>query len=137
MVEIDNSTEPKRGQFSPLFLWAGMAATGLLLSQCAFSKRVREEILERDGDCVDNDGNCLGGLIASHTNHNKRAKNYDSPENGNTRCHYHEMMYHIDTEGHNGLSRSENMDAIRGNAGMIGLLKQVGNIIAQRRGRRR
>ena len=133
MVEIHNSTEPERGQFSPLFLWGGLAVTGLLLSQFAFSKRVAQEILERDGDCVDNDGNCMGGLIASHTNHNKRAKNYDSPENGNARCHYHEMIYHIDTEGRNGLSRTENLSAIRGNAGMIGLLKQVSNIIAGRR----
>lgn len=136
MNELNNiSTEPERGLISPLFLYGGILVTGLLLSQCAFSRRVRQEILERDGDCVDRDGNCAGNLIASHTNHNKRAKNYDSPDNGHARCNYHEMMYHIDSEGHNGLNRSQNMDAIRGNAGVIGLLGVVGEIIRKRRRR--
>lgn len=133
MSEYNICTEPERGAIVPLLFYGGLAVTGLLLSQCAFSKRVRQEILQRDGDCVDADGDCMGGLIASHTNHNKNAKNYDSPENGHARCRYHEMMYHIDTEGHNGLSRSENMDAIRGNAGMIGLLNKIGEIISRRR----
>ncbi len=135
MVENGNNVrEPERGQFSPLFLSVGILATGVLLSQFAFTDAVRERILQRDNyTCVDQDDECLGGIIASHINHDKHNRNYNSETNGVARCHYHEMMYHIDSEGHNGLNKKQNMDAIRGNAGMIGLLGMVGEIIRKRK----
>lgn len=136
MVEINKSTEPERELVSSLFLSVGILATGVLLSQFAFTDAIRERILQRDNyTCVDQDDECLGGIIASHINHDKHNKNYNSETNGVARCHYHEMIYHIDSEGHNGLNRKQNMDAIRGNAGMLGLLSQVGEIIARRKRR--
>ena len=136
MLENDNSVRgPERGAFVPLFFYGGIIATGILLSQFAFTDAVRERILQRDNyTCVDKDDECLGGIIASHINHDKHNRNYNSETNGVARCRYHEMMYHIDSEGHNGLNKKQNMDAIRGNAGMLGLLSQVGDIIRRRKG---
>lgn len=135
MIE-NRSTESERGAFAPLFFYGGLVATGLLLSQFAFTDAIRERILQRDNyTCVDQDDECLGGIIASHINHDKHNRNYNSETNGVARCRYHEMMYHIDSEGRNGLNKKQNMDAIRGNAGMLGLLSQVGEIIARRKRR--
>lgn len=133
MAEIDRSTEPERGAFVPLLFYGAIAISGVLLSQFAFSTGIRREIIERDGGCIDADGNCQGRLIASHINHDKRSPNYNCPKNGVCRCHYHEMIYHIDTEGHNGLSHHENMSAIKGQAGILGLLGQVNEIIYNRK----
>lgn len=132
--EVNKSTEPERGAVASLFLYGGLTVTGILLSQFAFTDAIRERILQRDNyTCVDQDDECLGGIIASHINHDKHNRNYNSETNGVARCHYHEMMYHIDSEGHNGLNKKQNMDAIRGNAGMIGLLGMVGEIIRKRK----
>jgi hypothetical protein len=111
MVEIQNSTEPERGQFSPLFLWTGLAVTGLLLSQFAFSGGVRNQILERDGHkCV-----VCGStehLEAAHKNHS-RGKNYNHPEMGRTLCSACHLDEHQMMAGLNGLSKAQNDWAIQ------------------------
>lgn len=90
--------------------------------------------MQRDNyTCVDQDSECQGGLVASHLDHSKNSPRYNTESNGVARCDWHEMMYHIDSEGHNGLNRKQNMDAIRGRAGMLGLLSQVGDIIRRRK----
>lgn len=116
MIENHNiSTEPERGAFVPLLVYGGLVATGLLLSQCAFTSRVRHQILERDGyKCVDaGDGPCVGGLEASHLDHNRDNPHYNDPSNGETRCTRHHYYQHIREEGHNGLIKKHNTWAIQ------------------------
>lgn len=109
------STEPERGAVVSLFLYGGLVATGILLSQCAFTSRVRHQILERDGyHCVEEgNGECIGGLEASHLDHNRDNKWYNDPENGITLCTKHHYYQHIREEGRNGLIKKHNKWAIQ------------------------
>lgn len=106
MKENDNSSDILRAS-SP-FLLAGLAlATGVVLSQFAFSRGVRQQILERDGyRCT----RCGGTdhLEAAHYPTHKRDSGYDTVERGITldsRCHY---IDHVRNHGKNGLSKRQN-----------------------------
>mgnify|MGYP000689217179 CR=1 FL=1 len=115
MTEVGKSTEPERELFGSLLLYGGLAVTGLLLSQFAFTSRVREQILKRDGyKCVEEgNGECIGGLEASHLDHNRDNKWYNDPENGITLCTKHHYYQHIREEGRNGLIKKHNQYAIQ------------------------
>lgn len=106
MNELDNTQDTLRAS-SPIFLAAGIAvATGALLSQFAFSRGVRQQILERDGyRCV----RCgsTDHLEASHLGHRKDAT-YNTIERGitlDTVCHY---VQHVREHGKNDLTKRQN-----------------------------
>lgn len=106
---------PERGSepniVRPLFLWAGVALTGLLLSQFAFTRGVRRQILERDGyRCVV--CGATDHLEAAHINHSKKNPRYNDPGNGRTLCTDCHYTDHINRHGNNGLTRSQNEWAI-------------------------
>jgi hypothetical protein len=84
------------------------------ISTLAVSKKVRQEILNRDGhQCTDDSGEeHLGGLQVSHTNHTKD-EHYEDPANLTTRCERHHLVQHLESEGENGLSANHNHFGIR------------------------
>lgn len=112
MIENHNiSTEPERGAFVPLLIYGGLVATGLLLSQFAFTSRVRKQIFKRDG------GRCVvcgstEHLQAAHIDHNRDNPNYNNPKNGRMLCIADHLLDHIDRAGRNGLLPHQNDWAI-------------------------
>ena len=88
---------------------AALAVVGGLLTNCAFTTGIRNQILARDGGCVKR-GPHYGELEASHKNHNK--PEYNTPENGECLCTYHHLLEHQKMEGRNGLCRAGNKWAI-------------------------
>lgn len=113
MEEIQNFHEEADNglNLSPLFLWAGLAATGILLSQFAFSKKSRQAILERDGyQCVETGR--TDNLHASHIDHNRDNPDYDNPNNGRTLNIIAHLRDHILRVGQNGLTQEQNDWAI-------------------------
>jgi hypothetical protein len=79
----------------------------------AFSKSVRTEIRNRDLTCQDESGEThFGTLDASHIDHTK-GLGYQSVENGELLCLKHHLVAHIERDGENGLTESQNRWAIR------------------------
>lgn len=77
----------------------------------AFSRKSKHEIHERDGWV------CVGcgashPLEASHYNHDRSFSEYDSPDNGDTRCPDCHLEQHIQNAGCNGLNDNANDWAI-------------------------
>ena len=112
MIEIQESTEPERGRFAPLFFYGIMAGVGLLLTQFAFSNGVRKQILERDGYRCTVCG-ATDHLEAAHVNHNRDYPHYNSPDNGRTLDSYCHLIDHIERAGSNGLLPHHNEWAIQ------------------------
>lgn len=103
--------ETRRGAIVPLFIYGAMAVTGLLLSQFAFSRGVRNEILKRDGyHCVI--CGATDHLEAAHIDHNRDNPKYNTAENGFTADSYCHLLDHIDRAGSNGLLPHHNEWAI-------------------------
>jgi hypothetical protein len=77
-----------------------------LLSQAAFSLRTKRIIYERDVTCV----NCNGTsyLSAAHIDHNKKNPRYDDASNGRLLCGPCHLQEHINREGRNGITVSQN-----------------------------
>ena len=111
MTEIQESTEPERGRFAPLFFYGVMAGVGLLLTQFAFSNGVRKQILERDGYRCTVCGS-TDHLEAAHINHNRDYPGYNTPENGRILDTYCHLIDHIERAGSNGLLPHHNEWAI-------------------------
>lgn len=83
----------------------------LLISFGAFSRGVKREIHERDGWV------CVGcgktyPLEASHYNHNRSYPDYNTADNGDTRCPACHLEQHKKFAGRNGLSIKANNWAI-------------------------
>lgn len=114
MIEFNNSTEPERGAIVPLLFYGGLAVTGLLLSQCAFTKKVRREIVERDGSCQWDDPYTMheGRLEAAHYDHSRSNPDYNNAKNGRLLCTAHHIEDHIEREGQNGLPEYQNQWSI-------------------------
>lgn len=91
----------------PLFSIAAIT----LVSQGAFSRRSRRQILERDGYACKVCG-ATDCLEAAHINHSRDYKNYDDPSNGYTLCTEHHLEDHINRHGRNGLTKRQNNWAI-------------------------
>jgi len=112
MAEIGNSTEPERGRFAPLFFYGVMAGVGLLLSQFAFTRKIRQEIWKRDGGrCVE--CGSTQHLQCAHYDHNRDNDWYNDPENGRLLCWKDHLKDHIDNAGQNGLLPHQNDYAIK------------------------
>lgn len=112
MFEGKISTEPERGAVASLFLYGGLAVTGLLLSQFAFTRKVRQEIWKRDGGrCVE--CGTTQHLQCAHYDHNRDNPWYNDPDNGRLLCVKHHLEDHIDGAGSNGLLPHQNDYAIR------------------------
>lgn len=81
-------------------------------AEFAFSRKVRREILHRDGcKCVA--CGVTTNLEASHFNHDKSTVVYDSVANGETLCSVDHLIYHQKSEGSNGLTVQANRWAIK------------------------
>ena len=79
----------------------------------AFSRGVARRIKERAGwECEEADNTCIGGLEASHINHNRKYKDYNHPDNGKALCSGHHLDDHINRAGQNGLTKKQNKWAI-------------------------
>jgi len=108
----------ERERRSPLLLISVIGGLGLI-SQAAFSRKIRKQIGKRDNwHCQDEgcDKSFQEGTMvhASHYNH-KRGRNYDNPENGRIQCVEHHQMYHEEYVGRAyliGLTESGNLHAI-------------------------
>lgn len=112
MIELGKSTEPERGRFAPLFFYGVMAGVGLLLSQFAFTRKVREEIWKRDGGVCQNCGS-TEHLFCAHYCHSKDNPDYNNPDNGRLLsgdCHWLDHYYRA---GENGISLNQNLWALR------------------------
>lgn len=99
-----------RGISTPL-LYTLAIAGGIVLSQFAFSRKTRREILERDHfQCTES--GLEENLHASHFDHNRNNPDYDSPRNGRTLNIIEHLRDHIARAGKNGLTQSQNDWAI-------------------------
>jgi hypothetical protein len=79
----------------------------------AFSKKVRREMIERDGGCQWFTDDHEGGLEAAHTDHSRSNPNYNSLDNGQMLCTKHHRADHVERAGSNGLSFEHNNFAIK------------------------
>lgn len=107
-------------------LKSGLALTaGIVLSNFAFTKEIREVIRHRDRDCQWGEEDMhLGNLHCAHINHDKFYEKYNDPENGRLLCEKHHYLDHVNREGRNGLSMEHNKMAKEGL--MHSLLKFLG-----------
>lgn len=104
---------PEGQKPSELNILAATAIIGgiYLLSQFAFSSRVRKEIRDRDGN-----KSVLSGstehLEVAHINHSKRNPKYNDPSNGRVLSTAEHLWDHINRDGRNGLTPHQNSWAI-------------------------
>jgi hypothetical protein len=112
MNENLNKLREPRGAFVPLFIYGVMTGVGLLLTQFAFTRGVRNQILERDGYRCTVCG-ATDHLEAAHVNHNRDYPYYNSPDNGRTLDSYCHLIDHIERAGSNGLLPHHNEWAIQ------------------------
>ena len=91
-----------------------LSTLGLLaVSICAFSKRSRKKIRDRDGNKSAESGK--GGVLqAAHYNHDKRNPNYNKPENGRLLTKREHYLDHFNNHGSNGLSKENNLQSLKG-----------------------
>jgi len=89
-------------------LGAGVITVSLFAM--AFSRPVRAAILRKsNGRCVREDGTCMGGMEATHDDHDRNNPKYDTVENSKGgMCTKHHLDDHEEREGRNGLSRYNN-----------------------------
>lgn len=78
----------------------------------AFSEAVRKKIGDRDGWKSVKSGR-TAHLEATHINHDKRRKGYDSPSNGRMLTVDEHYMDHYNRHGRNGLTLRGNLWALR------------------------
>ena len=112
----------KPSEINSIFAVTAIIGGIYLLSNLAFSRKVRKEIYERDVTCRVCGG--VGHLESAHISHDKTKDNYNDPSNGRLLCLPDHLADHINREGRNGLSIANNRWAI---ATMINKLKGKSN----------
>lgn len=83
-----------------------------VLATGAFTRPVRQQIIERDG------GKCVicgstSHLEAAHIDHNKANPRYNDTSNGRVLCVDDHLKDHVNRHGRNGLPKSQNEWAIK------------------------
>ena len=101
----------KRAEAQTLLLNTAALVAIYQLVRAAFTREVRQQIMERDGwKCVE-----CGfeyGLEASHTDHSRANPDYNNPENGQAKCRVHHYLQHFYEWENNGLSEEHNRMAL-------------------------
>lgn len=100
---------PEQIDFKPLLILGGI----FLLSQAAFTRKVRREIINRDGYACVICGS-QSGCNCAHIDHSKDNSRYDDPTNGRVLCDEHHYLDHYNRHDSSnlGLNSAQNKWAI-------------------------
>ncbi len=109
---MNEAIQPKK-IVKPITKGVAVIAASFYLSNFAFTRKVRQQIISRDRVCQDNNPHVHRGMLhAAHDDHTKDAT-YNDPSRGKVMCQQAHLNQHEREEGRNGLTVPQNRFAVK------------------------